>query len=356
MVIVIAWACSDDNPILIEEMRVQEKLFDLPAEPFRNLSEYGFFIGELRDLNPHPTLIPYSIPTELFSNYSTKQRFVYMPPGKKATYVDDEQRTLEFPDSTVIIKSFFYYTDLRDPSIGKDVLETRLLIKRDGVWEQAEYLWNDNETDAFLHISGKQIEVDWIHTDGTNRNTLYSIPNHNECKGCHELNTEQVLIGPKARYLNSMFDFGSGNVENQLENWVRNERLLNVPTAGIPRAADFDDPSEELEHKARTYLDINCAHCHNKSGPANNTGMFLDYNQQDSIMLGFCKTPVAAGAGTGGFEYSILPGKPDESIMIFRLNSLELDVSMPELGRSVIHEEGLQLLRDWVESLSGTCE
>lgn len=348
-------ACNKDDDPIIEEMRIQERLFELPNEPFPNLSQYGFFVGQnMFDLEPHPTLIPYALPTELFSNYAKKIRYVYMPPNKKANYIDDDQRTLEFPDSTIIIKTFYYENDFTNPSAGRNIIETRLLIKRSGVWEQAEYIWNNNKTDAFLFIAGKQVEVKWIHFDGSPRSTLYSIPNHNECKGCHELDSTQVLLGPKARYLNSTFQYHDGP-ENQLDNWIRNDRILGTPLSGIPKAASFDINEDDLENKARTYLDINCAHCHNKSGPANNTGLFLDYNQQDSFRLGFCKTPIAAGGGSGGLDYALVPGTPDESILIYRLNSLELDVSMPELGRSVIHEEGLQLLRDWVAQLDGDC-
>jgi len=199
------------------------------------------------------------------------------------------------------------------------------------------------------------VDVNWTHFDGSSRETIYSIPNKNDCKGCHELGSELVLIGPKARYLNSNFQFEDGE-SNQLDKWESLGLLDNLPTAeNRPKSVDLSN-GFTLDEKARTYLDINCAHCHNSEGPANNTGMFLDYEQTDSIKLGFCKSPVAAGGGSGGLDYAISPGSAESSIMIFRLNSLELDVSMPELGRSVIHEEGLQLLTDWVNNLNGECE
>jgi len=28
---------------------------------------------------------------------------------------------------------------------------------------------------------------------------------------------------------------------------------------------------------------------------------------------------------------------------------------MPELGRSLVHEEGLKLIRDWISSIPGQC-
>ncbi len=334
----------------------QVELFDFSTVPFKKLSDYHFYEGDLKNLEPNPTLLPYDLTTGLFSNYAEKQRLIYFPVGSEAAYINNEQETIDFPDGTIIIKTFFYYNDLRDESKGKRVLETRLLIRKAGVWEAADYIWNEEQTEAYHEIAGKQVPVEWIHFDGSKRSTLYAIPNDNECKGCHELGDEMVLIGPKARMLNKDYTY-KRKPENQLQKWEALGLLSNLPPIDqIPKTALFEDSNASLELKARTYLDINCAHCHNSNGPANNTGMFLDFEQTDSLTLGTCKPPVAAGGGTGGLSYALVPGDPENSIMIYRLNSLELDVSMPELGRSVIHEEGLQLLTDWVDSLAGDCE
>lgn len=346
----ILFAACNKNEI------AQIELFDFSAVPFEKLSDYHFFDGELKNLEPNATLLPYDLTTGLFSNYAEKQRFIYFPVGGQAAYINNEQETIDFPDGTIIIKTFFYYNDLRDESKGKRILETRLLIRKAGIWEAADYIWNDEQTEAEHKIAGKQIPVEWTHFDGSKRSTLYAIPNDNECKGCHELGDEMVLIGPKARLLNKDFVYKK-KPENQLQKWEELGLLSNLPPINeVPKTALFDDKNASLELKARTYLDINCAHCHNESGPANNTGMFLNFEQTDSLALGTCKPPVAAGGGTGGLSYALVPGDAESSIMVHRLNSLELDVSMPELGRSVIHEEGLQLLTDWINGLAGDCE
>jgi len=348
-------ACKEDliepEPLLFERV----ELFNLAQVPFQNLSQYGFYKGEMAELNPHRALLPYELPTGLFSNYAIKQRLIYFPLTGKAEYIDDEQLPLNFPEGTIIVKTFYYQNDFRDEALGKNIIETRLLVRRNNDWEAYDYVWNEEQTEATKQIAGKQVTVDWIHYDGSARSTLYAIPNENECKGCHELGDEMVLIGPKARYLNSKIDFGLG-LENQIEKWMEYDLIDGVPAINeIPSVAAFDDVTASIESRARAYLDINCAHCHNADGPANNTGMFLNYLQTDSIKLGVCKPPTAAGQGSGGLAHSIEPGLPEESIMIYRLNSLELDVSMPELGRSVIHEEGLALLTDWIAQLEGDC-
>jgi len=81
----------------------------------------------------------------------------------------------------------------------------------------------------------------------------------------------------------------------------------------------------------------------------------LVLGQTNPSSYGVCKPPVAAGAGSGGRQYNIVPGQPDESILVYRLESTEPDVRMPELGRSLVHEQGVALIRDWISNMPGDC-
>ena len=108
--------------------------------------------------------------------------------------------------------------------------------------------------------------------------------------------------------------------------------------------------------RARAYLDINCGHCHNPKGPGNTSGLWLDAATQEPLRLGRCKLPIAAGKGTGDFSHDIVPGQPDASILSYRMASKDPSAMMPELGRSVVHVEGVQLIRDWIASMRGTCD
>jgi hypothetical protein len=60
---------------------------------------------------------------------------------------------------------------------------------------------------------------------------------------------------------------------------------------------------------------------------------------------------VAAGRGSGGHEFSILPGQPDRSILLHRMLSSEPGVMMPQFGRALIHEDGVALIRQWIASM-----
>jgi hypothetical protein len=95
------------------------------------------------------------------------------------------------------------------------------------------------------------------------------------------------------------------------------------------------------------YLDVNCGHCHQPEGAANTSGLNLIFGTPLSTELGVFKATVSAGAGTGGHQYSIVPGNPEESILVYRMNSTNPGAMMPELGRRLVHEEGVALMKEW---------
>ena len=328
---------------------------DLAALPLDKLSDYPFFTGALSNHNPVEGVLPYDLNTPLFSDYAGKLRFVWMPENRKANYTEDG--VLQFPLGTVLIKTFYFDNDIRDPSLGRRILETRLLVKQDTAWQPISYIWNDAQTDADFSVVGAQVPVEWIHYDGNVRTANYLIPNKNECKGCHNLDSKLVPIGPKVRNLNKDYDYAAGTM-NQLLKWESQGYLNGIPSPFVaPSVPDWEDPgSGTLSDRARAYLDLNCAHCHNIQGPAKNSGLLLTYEETDSTALGICKPPVAAGQGAGNLEYGIVPGQPDQSIVVFRMESTEPEIAMPELARSVLHDEGIQLIKDWIASLEGDCE
>jgi uncharacterized repeat protein (TIGR03806 family) len=346
LISIFACQTKKEEVVVLPEESVE---LDLSAVGKATLSAYGFFEGELRRLTPAEGVVPYSLNAALFSDYAFKQRFIKIPAGKKASYNPDE--VFEFPEGTVLIKNFYYPADFRNPTENIRILETRLLMLESGTWKTLPYIWNDEQTEAFLNVAGKNIDVSWTHVDGSVRRVNYSVPNMNQCKNCHLQGDQVIPIGPSARQLNGDYPYESGS-QNQLAYWRTLNMIENLPAHDqLPALARYDDSNELVANRARAWLEINCAHCHRANGPAKNSGLHLLASVTDLAKLGVGKAPVAAGKGSGGLTYGIVPGKPDESILQFRIESTHPGIMMPELGRTVVDEEGVKLVRQWIAQL-----
>jgi len=323
------------------------------AEPYpARLSAWRLFTGDPAALKPNAGVVPYDLNTPLFSDYATKYRFVWMPPGTSATYNDTE--VFDFPKGTIFSKTFAFPD--ADHAGRQRIIETRLLVKGSAGWVTLPYVWNAEQTEAVLDVAADPATVHWTHPSGTRYTIDYAIPNTNQCKGCHDRSKVVTPIGLKARNLNKDFDYPEGRA-NQLAYWTRIGYLKGAPAPDqAPKLAVWDDPgSGTLDSRARAYLEINCAHCHNPRGPASNTGLYLTAAQTDPMRMGLCKVPVSAGQGSGELLFDVVRGKPEESILVHRMESTTPKIMMPELGRSMVHQEGLALIREWIASMQGSC-
>lgn len=327
------------------------KPFDKPAsfEPKRLLSEYHFFSGTLSDLRPSKDVLPYEINMALFSNYAEKLRFVKFPPGEKVMF--SAKAALDFPMGTILIKNFYYENDFRKPGNGRDILETRLLVKEHAGWRPYNYIWNKEQTEALYDVAGDIRDVQYINASGTKKRIKYVIPNTNQCKGCHIRAGKLEPIGPTAAQLNKQINYNSKSV-NQLESWQTLGVLHNMPEINtIKRMPAIDDEKAGLNERARAYLDVNCGNCHQPEGPANASGLFLNLDQPATTQLGIRKPPVAAGRGAGNRLFDIVPGRPHKSILSFRMQTSDPGIAMPELGREQVHKEGVKLIEKWIENM-----
>jgi uncharacterized repeat protein (TIGR03806 family) len=298
----------------------------------------AFSMGFANGKPTGPGITAYSLRNPLFSDYAEKFRFAYVPAGQKISY--RENGVLDFPVGSVLIKSFGYPADFRMPSANFKMIETRLMLRRASGWVALPYVWNADGKDATLKRAGTRVDVKWTHGDGKPRAISYAVPNVNQCKDCHAANNVMTPIGPKARNLSDDL-FKAGLVEG-------------VPVSFAKLPVWNDPASGTLNDRARAYLDVNCAHCHNRAGAASNSGLYLSYEEPSGVATGLGKRPVAAGRGGGGFDFDISPSHPESSILIYRLKSLDPGIAMPELGRAMVHEEGVALLSEWIKGLGTT--
>jgi uncharacterized repeat protein (TIGR03806 family) len=337
------------------------------------LSDWHVVYADGGKLSLNVGVVPYDLNTPLFSDYAHKLRTVWMPRGTSAKYAAND--SFDFPVGTIITKTFYYPLPkggARGTAVARTydedayplalnrvrLVETRILVRRVAGWEALPYVWNANQTDAELARTGDAKPLELISDDGVKEPFTYVVPNENQCAGCHvvDLKTKQIApIGPKSRHLNRDFTYADQR-ENQLLHWSKLGYLSGAPDAAqAPRNANWRDSKAPLDARARAYLDVNCGHCHNPKGPANTTALDLTIFAAADRFLGVCKPPVAAGRGTGDHFFDVVPGRPDDSILPFRMQSSEPGVMMPEQGRTTTHQEGVALIKQWIAAMGGLC-
>jgi uncharacterized repeat protein (TIGR03806 family) len=317
-------------------------------EPYpRKLSSWHLFTGTSDGLRPNVGVLPFDLNTPLFSDYASKYRFVWMPPGTSASYDDDS--VFNFPVGTILAKTFAFPIDGHPRR--ERLIETRLLIHTVSGWVALPYIWSQRPSEAYLQLVPDPVPVRFTDGAGHAHDFTYQIPNVNECKQCHDHNNVLLPIGPKARNLNKDFSYPDGTA-NQLSRWTQAGYLRGAPASGdaAPRTAVWNNPgSGSVEQRALAYLDNNCAHCHQPGGSAGYTGVDFRLNHFDPLHAGVCKHPNSAG-NMEGRQYDIVPGDPGNSILIYRLASIAPKVMMPQIGRASVHTEGVELLREWINS------
>ena len=351
---------------------------------------------------PRGNGVPFALNTKLFSDYAVKYRVAYLPPGTKATYrsaaTDGANATLNFPAGTIIAKTFSF---LDEQTGSENAVETRLLIKRTnsrGVarWDGVPYIWSTDANGrrvATLALGGGTAAVSWNFTDVDSgalhqgSAPAYQIPHANQCLSCHaneDADTGSAPIGPKLRNLNRPYASESSiNSEqsrhevagkNQIKYWCDKGLVAGCPgdmvvdpltqiATNVERLPVFNKPgdagfpagsAQDIEARARAYLEVNCAHCHNPRGFAASTGMYMDSLRAVDNTYGICKRPTATGQeGNGGRTYDIHPGDVDDSIIPFRMGPEATlpAAKMPPIARSVVHDEGHALIEQWIRDV-----
>src|SRR5690606_12521634 len=292
------------------------------AEFRPQLSELNIYTGNLSNLEPGNYAFEYQLATPLFTDYAYKQRLIALPQGSSLTYQDDGLPV--FPDNTVITKTFYYNIDDRDESLGKIILETRVLIKTNGEWTTGNYKWNEAQTDATLTLDGHEVPVSYTDADGETVDLAYEIPSNTDCFTCHSNNNEVIPIGPKVRTLNS---------NGQLQHMIDTNLISNIASENDAEALpNWEDSTNfTLEQRARAYFDVNCAHCHQPGGSCENESS-LDFRYETRFDDTFI------------FDFK-------ESIFARMSSYFVPEYGMPLIGTTVLHEEGFALINAYINTL-----
>jgi len=328
------------------------RLDELPSEFSANfpttVSQTGCFLDN-STFSPASGVVPYSVNGSLWSDGLDKDRFIFVPPnGDKVAF--QIGAPWSFPDSTVLIKNFYVPTPAT-PTHPRKIIETRFLIKRSNGFEGYTYRWDENEKEGTL-LYGTETRDITLAT-GTGDTTVHFQYPTETCNRCHLGNA----LGVTAEQIHH--DVVQQGVTIDQINWMKQVGILDAATvpsdlSSIHPVVNFYDESQPLEGRARSYLQVQCAHCHNPSVNGGQTNM--DFRMSTPLSeMGICNVkPQDGSLGISGSRL-LKPGSPDKSVVLLRLNNETPGIRMPPVATDVVDAKGVDVLRRWIGSLT-SCE
>ncbi|MCF6306542.1 MAG: hypothetical protein L3J09_01155 [Flavobacteriaceae bacterium] len=288
----------------------------------------GIYTGDLNNLTPDEDVYLYDINSHLFTDYAHKQRLLRLPEGAAMQY-DNSDLLPNFPDNTLISKTYYYYEDENNTASNKIIIETRVLIKTEGTWKIGNYKWNNDMTEATYTDDGSIVLVTYLNTEGITQNIDYEIPSNVDCITCHNIYDIIIPIGPKLRNMNFNPNNGTVNI-NQLQYFINKGLLEGVSNpSGISILPDWEDDNFDILEQGRAYIDINCAHCHQPGGYTP-TGFLLDFR----LEISFDDTGIYSRRGHED-----------------RIQSNTAGYMMPKIGRTIVHSEGVEMLLEYLQAI-----
>ncbi len=327
--------------------------------PPQLLSQTGLFTNT-EDLTISEGIIPYTVNAALWSDNSEKQRWIAIPndgvhntPEEQISFY--EKTDWKFPTGTVLIKHFELALDQNKPE-ETTKLETRFIVLTgNDEFYGLTYKWNAEGTDAELIVNGEDIDYTVFEKNGQTRTQTWHFPGQSECLVCHT-NASGGVLGPKTSQFNGdNFYTATGLFANQLETFdFLNIFDKNLDSEEIPKlitSRNIHDESASVEQRVRSYLDANCAGCHRPDGgPRSEFDLRLTTSLNDQKLI---MAEVIENLGIDDAKV-IFPGNPQKSILYTRTNQANTLDAMPPLAKSLVDEEAVMLIEQWINSLEET--
>ncbi|MEZ6080901.1 MAG: hypothetical protein R3C56_36095 [Pirellulaceae bacterium] len=99
------------------------------------------------------------------------------------------------------------------------------------------------------------------------------------------------------------------------------------------------------------YLDMNCLSCH-RPEIISFSGLDLRYSRTNLFLWSVYKATLPLGEVRAARGVLIIkPGDQKKSILMLRLRSTDPSIRMPIVGRGLMHEEGVELIRQWISEV-----
>lgn len=309
----------------------------------QTLADTGLFANP-QALVPNPGMHPYDINLPFWSDHALKRRW-FGQTSLAQTIGFSAEGNWSLPAGTVWVKHFDIETERGNPATAKR-LETRVLVRGGTGTYGVSYRWNEAGTTATLASpAGEEFDLA-ITDDGSPLTQRWRIPSMSECMTCHSPQAGDSLSF-RTRQLNREGTLGSAS-DNFISLLADTGYLsgLNATPAELDRYISPQETTYSLEERARSYLAVNCAYCHNDAGTA-------PAAWDASAWLPLFSTGMVNGTLRGPLhpdDRLLVPGHSGRSAILSRAAATNGYSRMPPLGSSVTDPVVIELLTHWINS------
>jgi uncharacterized repeat protein (TIGR03806 family) len=317
------------------------------APPFpEKLSDTGLF-ADLATLTPAAGVERYEVNLPFWSDHATKRRWFAIS-NLTDRFGWRRDGPWDTPVGAVWIKHFDLDLDRSNTNTRRRI-ETRLLVRTTNGAYGVSYRWNAAGTEAYLTPDMGDVLDLPVTNSGVPAMQRWRIPSRAECLACHRPDAGFVL-GFDTRQLNRHGAIGgvSGNQIALLDagGWFANAPDYARP---LPRYLRPNETNYAIEARARSYLAVNCGYCH--QGPGAVPGSAWDGRAHVLLeQAGMVRVPPLHNAGNTNYLL-LAPGDPAHSVIHRRMAAASDFSRMPPIASSIVDEEGIQLIANWIGQL-----
>jgi putative heme-binding domain-containing protein len=330
----------------------------------RRLSETGLF-SSTAEHRPAPGVHDFSINAEQWLDGASARRLIALR-GTGTILLHDDPADIpstsfsgrfHYPKDGALVKTISLELQAGNPA-SRRRLETQLLHFDGTVWHGYSYEWNDRQTDAVLvDAAGKDrtFDVQDAGAPGGRRKLRWHFPSRTECLRCHNPWADYTLAFTLPQ-LNR--DHAYGDVTDNQVRALQHAGFFRRVGEGHDDTNQLDDlpprltnpygQKADLDAQARSYLHVNCAHCH-QFGAGGTADIDLRYTNPIDQTKALEARP-AQGAFAIKDAQILAPADPYRSVLYYRMAKVGAG-RMPHISSEVVDEEGLRLIHDWIRQL-----
>lgn len=359
----VGFAEDRDGELLLIDYQRSHQLYRLEVnEPVvadrefpKLLSETGLF-ENVQEQRPAAGVRPYGINAEKWSDRASSERWMAIPGTQPVHYRAPDQ--WEFPDGSVLAKTISLET-LSHAQPVRTRIETQILHRESGTWRPYTYLWNAEQTDAELVPAAgafRSVVMKDPHRPNEPLEMRWRVPARSECQMCHNpwVEHKTTIMGFQSAsplaFSFAQLNRGRESAESQLKTLLSEGWLDGYQPADCETGPAFADPygQDPVDRRARSWLHVNCSHCHQPH--AGGTALIELTFETPFEQMKLAEAKPTQGAFGIRNARLLVPGDAASSVLHYRI-AKSGGGRMPRLGSDLVDVEGVQLIREWIESL-----